>query len=143
MLGSMQQKHLIPEKKANKQGELYDCPSFLTRKLQNKGQSRNAKQTRNLVEQKVRSKGKGDQEALRCGTEPPREKRCLREGVLNIFTRGLLESLAEYQPFHVQSETSQTVKSQGKRHYWRSVTQIMLRDYTELDTIRELWETTC
>ena len=54
-----------------------------------------------LLSRRVRNKGKGDQEAIMCGTESPREKRCLREGVLNIFTRGLLESLAEYQHFHV------------------------------------------
>ena len=54
-----------------------------------------------LLSRRIRNKGKGDQEAIMCGTESPREKRCLREGVLNIFTGGLLESLAEYQPFHV------------------------------------------
>ena len=54
-----------------------------------------------LLSRRVRNKGKGDQEAIMCGPESPREKRRLREGVLNNFTGPLLESLAEYQPFHV------------------------------------------
>lgn len=74
--------------------------------------------------------------AIICGTECPRERRCL-EKTLKCFYQGSSWvfswiptcSCIEWNP------TKQIIKTQGKKHYCGTVSQIILRDHTELDII--------